>query len=72
EGETCFIIKYMSSKESNKKIINEIFKKTELLIKNEKLRKQMSKNCVKEIKDGKFSVKKRNKRLKKIYEEALK
>jgi hypothetical protein len=32
----------------------------------------MSKECIKEIKSGKFSIKERNKKLKKIYEEALK
>lgn len=44
----------------------------EKLINDEKLRKKTSKNCLKEIKDGKFSIKQRNKKLKRIYEEALK
>ena len=49
----------------------DLIKMTEKLIVDEKLRKRMSKNCVKEIRDGKFSVKRRNEKLKRIYEEAL-
>jgi len=31
----------------------------------------MAQRCIEEIKNGKFSIKERNKKLKKIYEEAL-
>jgi len=55
-----------------KEIINKLIKKCELLIKNNNLRERMSKNTLKEIKEGKFSIKNRNKKLRKIYEEALK
>ena len=44
---------------------------TEKLINDDKLRKRMSGNCLKEIKEGKFSIKQRNRKLKRIYEEAL-
>ncbi|NMB66794.1 glycosyltransferase family 4 protein [Candidatus Woesearchaeota archaeon] len=53
------------------KIINELFSKLRLLIENKKLREEMSKNCLEKIKRGKFSINKRNKQLKKIYEEVL-
>lgn len=53
-------------------IIQELVKNTEKLIKNKKLREKISKNCQNFIKNGKFSIKQRNKKLKKIYQEALK
>jgi len=51
--------------------IQKIIEKTETLIKNESLRKIMAQHCIEEIKNGKFSIKERNKKLKRIYEEAL-
>jgi glycosyltransferase involved in cell wall biosynthesis len=53
-------------------IIEQLEKNTEKLIKDKKLREDMSKNCLKEIETGKFSILSRNKKLKRIYEEALK
>lgn len=44
----------------------------EKLIKNKNLRETMGKESFKEVFKGKFSIKKRNKKLRKIYEEALK
>ncbi len=41
------------------------------LIEDKKLRNKMSKNCLRVIHDGKFSVKMRNKKLGKIYRDAL-
>ena len=78
EGKTGFIIN--KSEEINPMIIgpkedeliNEIIKKSEKLIKNPILRKKMSKNCIEIIKRGKFSIEERNKKLKRIYKEALK
>lgn len=52
------------------KIADQLAKNTSLLIENPVLRKKMSKNGLEEIKNGKFSMKERNKRLRKIYEEA--
>jgi len=74
-GKTGFVIK------NNKKIIDYIRKKdeetiqqiekeTSKLIEDKKLREKMSKNCLEEIRNGKFSIKERNKKLKKIYEES--
>jgi len=52
-------------------MIEEMVRKTELLIKNKKLREKMSENCINEIKNGKFSIERRNRQLKKIYGGAL-
>ena len=62
----------LKTDEIKKDFLEKIIEKTELLIKNPKLRKKMSENALKEIKEGKFSIKKRNEKLKRIYEEALK
>lgn len=79
EGKTGFLIDYSNNKgyltEINKEeepLLNKLYKKCASLIENSTLRKKMSKNCIKEIKNGKFSIKERNKKLRKIYEEALK
>jgi glycosyltransferase involved in cell wall biosynthesis len=78
EGKTGFIIEreknneWYPKEEEGKKIIEKLIEKTSLLIENKKLRKKMSNNCIKVIKEGKFSIKERNKRLKKIYSEVLK
>lgn len=42
------------------------------LVNDKKKLERMSRNCIEEIKNGKFSIKNRNERLRKIYEEALK
>ena len=78
EGKTGFVIErpkkmaWDKIEKEEREIVQEIINKTSLLIENKKLRETMSKNCIKEIKEGKFSIKKRNKELKKIYGEALK
>ena len=59
-------------KKNEKKIINGIENALEKLIKNKNLRIKMGKESYKKISTGKFSIEKRNKQLKKIYEEALK
>jgi len=58
--------------EREKKIIEELTKKTERLILDKKLRETMSKECIKTIEKGRFSIYQRNIKIKKIYEEALK
>ena len=45
---------------------------TEELIKNKKLRKKMSDKCIYEIREGKFSIQERDRKMKRIYEEAFK
>lgn len=78
EGKNGFLIDlpknftWEGSKKHNEKIVSELVKKTSKLIEDGVLRKKMSKECIKLIKSGKFSIKERNKILKKIYEEALK
>jgi len=49
------------------KVIKILIKKTSELIENGELREEMSKECIKTIKEGKFSIKERNKKLKRIY-----
>ena len=77
EGKTGFVIdspkrlnrKIIGSKEEQ--LINELIKKAEELIKNRKLRETLSKKGIKTIKNGKFSIKERNKKLEKIYRNSL-
>ncbi|GEM_PF-745687 len=78
DGKTGFVISMkdgLSAEEiefsEKEEIINEIVEKTEYLIKNPRLREGMSKNCIREIKSGKFSIKKRNEKLRRIYESSL-
>lgn len=52
-------------------ITNKLFENCSKLIKNKKLREKMSKECIFEINSGRFSIKERNKKLKRIYGEAL-
>ncbi|PKM92360.1 MAG: hypothetical protein CVU81_00880 [Euryarchaeota archaeon HGW-Euryarchaeota-1] len=51
----------------NKELLKNLEEKTEELIKHKNLRNNMSKNCLKEIENGKFSIKNRNKKLKRIW-----
>ncbi len=79
DSKTGFIIPYSnvydlkreSLNKKEKEIIQKMIQKTRRLIESERLLKKMAKNCIEEIKNGQFSIKKRNKKLKKIYEEAL-
>tara|TARA_Y100000034_G_C6888615_1_gene408389 strand:+ start:638 stop:1738 length:1101 start_codon:yes stop_codon:yes gene_type:complete len=66
------IISRTEMRRHSEEIVKKIVDKTEILIKDKKLREKMSKNCIELIKNGKFSIKERNKKLGKIYEEALK
>ena len=51
---------------------NDLYKKLEQLIVDDKLRKKMGSFNKKLVENGKFSIKERNKKLKRIYEEAAK
>jgi len=51
--------------------VRELVKKISILIENPELRKRMGRNSLKLVRSGKFSIKERNKKLKRIYEEAL-
>lgn len=80
DGKTGFVIKrpninwrtYPPLFENEEKIIKNFVGKAEKLIKNKKLREKMSKNCIQIIKNGKFSIKERNKKLRKVYGEVIK
>jgi glycosyltransferase involved in cell wall biosynthesis len=54
-------------------IVSQLVEKISLLVENKKLREKMGKESRKMIEDenGKFSITRRNKQLKKIYEETL-
>ncbi len=71
-----YLLKYREIYENNMNIrekhIQEIVKKLSILIKNLKLRKKMREYGFKLVSEGKFSIKERNKKLRRIYEEALK
>jgi len=77
DGKTGFVIvgdysAWTDNKKEKDRIVKDIIKKTEKLIKDKRLLKKMSNNCVKEFKGGKFSIKERNKKLEKIFNEILK
>ena len=52
------------------RVVEELVEKTSLLIENEGLRRRMGKAGRWEIENGKFSIEKRNKKLKRIFDEA--
>ncbi len=80
EGKTGFVIDVGDVYQLNRELITkkerdvvlQLTKKVSLLIENPKLLKKMSENCLKEISKEKFSIKERDKKLNKIYREALK
>ena len=75
EGKTGFVIERpvnLNFYKTNEEILNKIVEKIKLLVEDKKCLKRMSKNCIEEIKNGKFSIKERNKKLEKIYSEAIK
>lgn len=77
EGKTGFIIEgdisaWSGNEKEKKRMVKKIIKKTEKLIKDKKLLRNMSENCIKEFRDGKFSIKERNKKLEKIFRESSK
>lgn len=51
--------------------VKELVEKISILIENPELRKKMGENSFKLVESGKFSIKERNKKLRRIYEEAL-
>ncbi len=65
--------KYVVDKEiyPHPQTIKELVEKISILIENPKLRKKMGENSFKLVDSGKLSIKERNKKLKRIYEEAL-
>lgn len=59
-------------KKRKHEVVKQLVEKLSLLIEDSSLRKRMGRNGRKIVKTGKFSLKERNKRLRRIYEEALK
>lgn len=53
------------------KTVKDLVDKISILIENPKLRKQMGENSYKMVESGKFSIAERNKKLRRIYDEAL-
>ena len=51
--------------------IKDLVKKLSILIEDKNLRRKMGENAFKTVDSGKFSIKRRNEKLRKIYEEAL-
>lgn len=78
DGKNGFVIKRPKSFNVRKigkkeeKLIREIVKIVSLLIENISLRKRMGKHGRRLVERGKFSIKERNKKLRRIYEEAIK
>ena len=62
---------FSSIKKIDKKVINELSKKIEILINNPKIKEKMSKESLKIVK-LKFSIEKRNNKMKKLFEGILK
>ncbi|MFA4887929.1 MAG: glycosyltransferase family 4 protein [Candidatus Nanoarchaeia archaeon] len=75
EGEGFLIDSEMThrniTKEGIDKISQKLVEPCVKLLKDASLQKKMSKNCLKAISSGRFSINNRNKKLKKIYVEAL-
>ena len=67
------VINYKKIQETNlTPVVNQLTEKLSILIENKKLRNNMGREGRKIIETGPFSIKERNKKLKKIYEEAIK
>jgi len=59
------------SEKDRKLIVNQLVEKTSLLIEDSSLRRKMGRYGRKLVEKGKFSIEERNKKLKRIYEEAI-
>ena len=57
-------------KEIDFEVAERLSKKISILIEDNELRRKMGRNARREIETGKFSIKKRNEKLKKIFDEA--
>lgn len=54
------------------RVVGDLVEKTSILIENETLRRKMGRAARKEIETGKFSIERRNEKLKEIFDEAIK
>jgi len=64
-------LKKVLSKSEQERIVNDLVFKTSLLIENDTLRKKMGEYGRSMVESGKFSIKERNKKLERIYREAI-
>jgi glycosyltransferase involved in cell wall biosynthesis len=64
-------IDYNKIGESEEAVIKKLVESSAKIITDDKLRLKMAENCIQEIKEGKFSLIERNKKLKNIYRKAL-
>ena len=67
-----YSINYYKIRKREENLIRKIVDKISLLIEDSSLRQKMGKEGRKLVEKGKFSIKERNKKLKRIYEEAIK
>ncbi len=64
-------VNYKNLGKLENKIISQLVKDLSKLVENRKLRQRMAHNCLKLFKNGKFSINKRNEKLKRIYDGAV-
>lgn len=60
------------AEEDHPETVNELVEKISILIEDKELRRKMGENSFNLVESGKFSIKERNKKLRKIYDNALK
>jgi glycosyltransferase involved in cell wall biosynthesis len=65
------IVDMISARSPDMHVVNELVEKTSILIEDEGLRRRMGIAGRREIEAGKFSIKRRNEKLKKILDEAI-
>ena len=67
------VVKYLSTILDNEcgDLTNELIEKIRVVVEDDQLRKRMGRNGLEMVTDGKFSIRRRNIQLKKIYDEAL-
>ena len=66
----CRLPQYLSRHDVDAKVVQELARKTSILIEDEELRRRMGAAGRWQIEHGKFSLEKRNERLKRIFDEA--
>lgn len=64
-------IEILSAHGPDMRVVKELAEKTNILVEDEKLRRRMGIAGRREIETGKFSIKRRNEKLKKIFDEAI-
>ena len=65
------IVNMISARSPDMHVAKELVEKTSILIEDEGLRRKMGIAGRREIETGKFSIKRRNEKLKKIFDEAI-